>query len=367
MNRYRATLSAAAAMVAAAAWGQVPLTGVEQPDAALNPQEVSQSITSLQRAIKESYVFPDTAERLAGMLREKQARGDYARISSARQFAERVTGDLAAIARDKHLRVFYSASALPPLADPKPGDSPLAPDTDHEEELRQQRQTNFGFWRVERLPGNIGLLKLNMFADVAACADRIIAAMAFLADTDALIIDLTDNHGGSPGTVQLLASYFFAAETPVHLNDLAWRQMGTKSEELNQWWTLMYVPGKRYLGAEVYILTSHTTFSAAEEFTYDLQAQKRAAVVGEMTGGGANPGSLRRLSDHYLAFIPSGHAINPVTKTNWEGRGIVPDLQVPQAAAFKTAYRRALERLLRQSPDQQSAEELKRALLSLSE
>src|SRR5258708_29918993 len=122
------------------------------------------------------------------------------------------------------------------MPEPKPGDSPFAPDARLQEQMqRQQRRSNFGFERVERMPGNIGYLKINGFSDAAAGGDRVAGAMAFLADTDAMIIDLTDNHGGSPGMVQLVASYFFSGEEPGHLNDLAWRQIRTRTEDLTQW------------------------------------------------------------------------------------------------------------------------------------
>jgi hypothetical protein len=367
MKRIKSGLLAITAAIASSvAFGQLPPRGVDQPDMTIDAREKSEAIASLARAIQDSYTFPDVAAKLAKMLRDKQAHGAYDRISSAKEFGERVTGQLAEIAHDRHLHLIYSARVLPPMPAPKPGDSPLAPDARLQEQMqRQERWRNFGFEKVERLPGNIGYLKLNGFSDAAAGGDRVAGAIAFLADTDALIIDLTDNHGGNPGMVQLLASYFFSGDEPVHLNDLAWRRIGTHTEDLTQWWTLPYVPGKRYLGKDVYILTSHGTFSAAEEFTYDLHAQKRATLVGETTGGGANPGSPQRLSDHYLAFIPTGHAINPVTHTNWEGKGIAPDVQASKADALKTAYREALQRLLEKTHDEQASSELRRAQADL--
>jgi retinol-binding protein 3 len=367
MNRLQAgTLTLVALAAGTTALAQLPPRGIPQPDITLDAGEKRQTITSLERAIQDSYVFPDVADRIVRMLKDRQAHGAYDKVSSAKEFSDVITGHLADIAHDRHLHLIYSAKALPPMDEPKPGESPLAPDARMLEQMqREQRHNNFGFERVERLPGNIGYLKLDGFSDAALGGDRIEGAMAFLADTDALIIDLRDNHGGNPGMVQLIASYFFPGEIPVHLNDLAWRQMGTRSEELTQWWTLPYVPGKRYVGKDVYILTSQRTFSAAEEFTYDMQAQKRATIVGETTGGGANPGGVRRLSDHFAAFVPTGHAINPVTKTNWEGKGITPDVQVPKDDALKSAQRAALQRLLEKTRDEHEAGELKQALEKL--
>ena len=118
----------------------------------------------------------------------------------------------------------------------------------------------------------------------------------YLANTDALIIDLRQNGGGSPAMVALLCSYLFAGERK-HLNDLAWRV--PEGERIDQWWTVPHVAGKRYADKDVYILTSKRTFSAAEEFTYNLQALQRATVVGETTGGGAHPGGVQPINDHF--------------------------------------------------------------------
>jgi C-terminal processing protease CtpA/Prc len=138
--------------------------------------------------------------------------------------------------------------------------------------------------------------------------------------------------------VALISSYLFGPD-PVHLNDLYFRP----DDSTHQWWTLPHVPGQRYEGKPVYILTSKRTFSAAEEFAYNLKSLKRATIVGETTGGGAHPGGTRRINDHFAVFVPSGRAINPITKTNWEGTGVTPDLPVAADLALKTAHLAALK------------------------
>ena len=153
---------------------------------------------------------------------------------------------------------------------------------------------NFGFEKVERLKGNVGYIDLRGFTPAEFSAETIVAAMNFVANTDALIFDLRQNGGGDPATVALLSSYLFGPE-PVHLNSLYWREGDTT----HQWWTLPFVPGKRYAGKDVYVLTSKRTFSAAEEFTYNLKNLKRATIIGETTGGGAHPGGPRRINEHF--------------------------------------------------------------------
>jgi C-terminal processing protease CtpA/Prc len=226
--------------------------------------------------------------------------------------------------------VFYSAEPLPPAGAGPQGPPPRA----------ALAARNFGFSKIERMKGNVGYLKFDGFMEPSSGAGDVAAgAMAFLAGTDALIIDLRENGGGSPAMVAFLCTYLF--DKPVHLNDLYWRATG----QTQQWWTLPFVPGPRYVGKEVYLLTSSRTFSAAEEFTYNLKTQKRATLVGETTGGGANPGGVERLTDHFAAFVPGGRAINPITGTNWEGTGIAPDIQAPADQALDVAYRTALGKL----------------------
>jgi C-terminal processing protease CtpA/Prc len=171
--------------------------------------------------------------------------------------------------------------------------------------------------------------------------------MNFLANTDALIVDLRRNGGGDPAMVALISSYLFAGET-VHLNDLYWRE----GDSTRQWWTLPYVPGRRFGDKKpVYVLTAKRTFSAAEEFTYNLKNLKRATIVGETTGGGAHPGGGRRINNHFGVWVPTGRAINPYSKTNWEGTGVTPDIDVPADHALKVAYVDALKKVQERTTD----------------
>jgi hypothetical protein len=265
------------------------------------------------------------------------------------------------VAHDEHLRVIYRAEQIPMEPIPAVETSPASPSP---EMLLRAKKNNYDFEQTRILRGNIGYLKLNGFSlDAVHGGATAAAAMTFLANTDALIIDLRENHGGAPGMVDVLASYFFNGNDPVHLNDLSWRHGG--NTEVDQFWALPYVPGDRYVDKDVFILTSHQTFSAAEEFTYDLQALKRATVVGESSGGGANPGWTKRLGDHFLVFLPTGTAINPIAKNNWEGKGVTPDVSVPKETALNSAYQTALQHLLAKKTDQRDIAVLNQALAVL--
>ena len=331
-----------------------------QPDMSIDAKAKVEAIASLARGLKDEYVFPDIGDKVAKMLEERSVRGEYDSVTNAKGFSDVLTKQMQEIAKDKHLRFLYNAQVLPAvLPSAKPGEGP-PPDA---RQLLRLRRNNYEFEKVEHLSGNIGYLKLNAFVEAERGGGVAAGAMAFLANTDALIIDLRQNGGGEPSMLALLGSYFFSGS--VHLNDLAYRISGTRDYHVTQTWTQPYVPGQRYLDKEVFILTSARTFSAAEEFTYDLQALRRATVVGETTAGGANPGGPYRVTDHFYAAMPRGHSINPVTKTNWEGKGIEPDVKVPEQDALKTAQRLALEHLVKKTTDEQSLAALKRALANL--
>lgn len=305
-----------------------------QPDMPLDAKTRDQVIDKAIESLNRSYVYPDVAKKMAEAVRGKQQKGGYSDIVSSIGFARQLTDDLRAVSHDLHLRVDFSYE---PARERPSGPMPAA---EVERMRKQMALNNFGFEKVERLPGNIGYLDLRGFNSAAIAGDKAVTAMNFLSDCEALIIDLRQNGGGDPAMVQLIASYLFGTE-PVHLNDLYWRP----SDSIQQWWTLAYVPGRRMPDADVYVLTSHRTFSAAEEFTYDLQTQKRATIVGEVTGGGAHPGGGEHLGEHFMMFLPSGRAINPVTKTDWEGTGVKPDVAVPAEKALQTANLMALRKI----------------------
>ena len=178
-----------------------------------------------------------------------------------------------------------------------------------------------------------------MFADPDVCGSTAIAAMNFLANVDAIIIDLRENGGGDPKMIALVSTYLFSK--PTHLNDL-WERKGSITQ---QYWTLPYVPGKRLDDKLAYVLTSKRTFSGAEEFSYNLKTLKRATIVGETSGGGAHPVSGYRIDDRFMIGVPFARAINPITHTNWEGTGVEPDVKVSAADALSTAQKLASEKL----------------------
>lgn len=325
----------------------------EQPDLTIDTALRLEVIEYVLKRLQE-YVFPEVADKMEKAIRQRLQSREYDDITSAAVLAETLTAQLQEISCDRHLEVFYSAKALPlwHAGEPTPQD------------LERDRQYyslfNFGFQKLERLSGNVGYLELHGFVDPEIAGETAVAAMSFLSNTSSLIIDLRHNGGGGPGMTALISSYLFETNEIklVHLTDFYWRSTGVTQ----QYWTLPYLPGKRYTGKDVYILTSKETFSAAESFTYALKNLRRATVIGETTGAGANCGHRYRINDHFSIFIPTGRPIDPITQTNWEGVGVIPDIEVPAELALKTAHLAAMNKLLEISNDAELIKELREAI-----
>lgn len=290
-------------------------------DDASNARIVEQVAGFLERMHADAVI----GKRLAVALRKRAARGDYRGIAYGDVLAGKVTKDLRELGYDNHLELRFTYNVMTPESTAKQA----------EEESRRARAANCGFEKAEHLRPNIGYLKTNFFPDAETCAPTAAAAMNFLADSDALILDLRDNNGGRADLVNFLTSYFFAA--PVHTSDVRQRADNVTREN----WTLPYVPGRRFLDRPVFVLISKRTFSAGEALAFVLQEQKRATLVGETTVGGSGTIEFKPIDDHFTAVVPTGRVFSPVTKRGWAGTGVMPDIPVPAENALETALKRA--------------------------
>lgn len=287
--------------------------------------EIDDVIGQVVRLIEEHYVFPEAGAAVCKVLQERVADWRAGELEPD-AFAEAVTSALQSVNGDKHLRLQYSADELP----------------DEDDEARMVAQltesaarNTGGVGRVERLEGNVGYLELSpILYPLSMSAESLTAALTILASTDALIVDVRPNRGGSPETVQFVCSYLF--DETVHLNSIEKRA----GADLWQSWSLPYVPGRRFGGSKpVYVLTSGSTFSGAEELAYNLQQRSRAVVVGETTRGGAHPCESFKVHPHLTATIPNARSVHPLTGGNWEGTGVRPDVEVPAEQALDEAVR----------------------------
>ena len=320
-------------------------------DGSLAEQQMSgrEIVTSALRLLRANYVFPELAERAAVAVEARLEAGEYDDLDEI-ALTELLTAHLQEVTDDKHLRVRLGGGPMrhgpvPGGPGPRPGgpneDDPRDHETRRLASRKMGRMDNFGIRKVERLDGNVGYLDVRRVPIPANAGPAITAAMELVAGTFALIIDLRRNGGGSPEGVAYWCSYLLE-EHPTHLNDIFHADTG----ETRQFWALPYVPGTRYVDRPVYVLTSSHTFSGGEDFAYTLQALGRAEVIGETTGGGAHPTRPFPISPAVHIGIPFARSINPVTGTNWQGTGVVPDVAVPEAQAYDVAYARALRRVL---------------------
>jgi hypothetical protein len=315
-----------------------PSAGAARPisDTEIDARVRKEVLDGLARELESRYVIEDTAKKLAELVRAKQRSNAYRSITTGPALARALTDDLLLVAHDKHLRVSFSFTALP--------QDPSGPPS--QEVLNQMRKQNGAIPKVEILDGNVGYMRVNGVPPLDMARPPVAAAFAFLHNTDALIIDNRGNGGGDPNTVALYVSYL-SEGVPYVVNTFHWREgnrvVEFKTTELGD---LAYGAHK-----PVFVLTSPGTFSGGEELSYDLQVLKRAVVVGEVTGGGANPGGSVPLGHQFVVNMPSGRPVNPVTGSNWEGIGVKPDIPVSSEAALSRAHALAIERLKAEASD----------------
>jgi hypothetical protein len=347
------------------------VAGAQASSADIDASVRSEVISTLSKMLLDHYVFPDQANRLAVSIQGRKLRGEYDAMVSGHRFAATLNEQMQDLVPDKHLSLIYSFDVIPTRGRAIGSSSsdlvhdfrvrkPIRPLSRNNSCSSSDARYNY-IGRTQCLPGNIGYLELFVFKRVDRTSiDGLAEAMDALANTNALIIDLRANSGGDPAAVALLSSYLF--DQPTHLNDIYWRE----GDRTQQFWTSANVVGKRYgQRKDVYVLTSKHTFSAAEEFSYNLKNLHRAVIVGETTRGGAHPTATFRISDHFTASIPIGRAINPVTKTNWEGIGVVPDVPTSDSAALNVAQIIALKKMIEVVRSERKLVELRDRLAEL--
>ncbi len=296
-------------------------------DAAERQRVLDRAIANL----RQYYFDRDIAQKTAHALLAHEKSGDDNATADGRAFADLLTSQMRAASHDMHLIMEYSRDRLP--------DHP--PEQTSESLARYRKameQENCGFKKVGILPHNIGYLKLNFFPDTSVCQSTATTAMASLNNADAIIFDLRDNTGGLENMVALIASYLF--DHPEYM-------YSPRASPTEQSWTRSPVGGNRLADKPVYVLTSASTWSGAEQFSYDLKMLKRATLVGETTRGGAHAGVFHRIDDHFGMGIPEVKPINPFGKADWAGTGVEPDVKVKAADALEIAEKLAESKLLK--------------------
>ena len=290
----------------------------QQPGSLTNRAYKNGVLQKIASLLETKYVLSDKAKGFADEFQAKCASGAYESCTEAKEFAEKITGDLIAITHDKHLNFRVM---VPSDVGEKAAGSLHHP----VRYFRLRAKENAGFYNLEWIEPRIGYINLRRFYSFDQAKDMAVAAMKFLANAQAIIIDVRENGGGSG---DYLSSYFLPY--PTQLSGSYSRQTGS----LTEFWTRRDIGLEPRLDVPLYILTGPNTFSASESFAYDMQSRKRATLVGEPTKGGAHSVDLFGIDDQFEFYISTERAISPVTGGNWEGGGVIPDIRVPAATAL---------------------------------
>lgn len=312
---------------------------VAQEKNSLQTKEKSEIITSIKTYLAQSYIDLEISQKMITELDKNLKSNKYENVTSPSGFSKIVTEDLQSISKDLHLIVRFEPKRI--AQEKRIISEEMKLETEKKMAM-QMADINYGFTEAKILDGNIGYLNLRLFADIKYAEETATATMNFLSNTNAIIIDLRSNGGGVPSMMQLLSSYFFD-EKPVLLSDFYERETDTKT----QLYSFANVAGKRSTNKPVYVLTSKHTFSAAEAFAYTLKHLDKAVVVGEITKGGANRTKRINLNDEFTLLVPYIQSIHPITKTNWEGKGVKPTIETNEKEAFVYAYIDAINKTIK--------------------
>lgn len=315
----------------------------------------SETLSEFARELDRSYVHLDVAKRIGVEFDKWKLTPEYRQVTCGEEFANRINAIMKGQVTDGHLSIRYSAEKLPPRQERmKPSKEEIAQDQ------KMMRMTNAGFAKVERLGGNIGYLKINQFFQLANSKRPIEASMKFLSNTDAMIIDLREHRGGYSETADFFTSIFFDPKKPVKFWDV-YDRLRDKSYAV---WSSKNTMGLRYT-KPVYVLISGATGSAGECVAYNLQAYKRSTTIGSKSYGIANMGNFFRINDHFMSLIPFAQGRNPVTGTNWEKVGVVPEIKASITESLIEAQKLALENLISAAQDPADKAALNGALARL--
>ena len=300
---------------------------------ALDPAFVASTVTALGATISREYFDPKVGSEVEAALKTSLAAGRYSSATDDATLATLINRDLYGATHDKHLAVEARLDI--------PAQRERSAEQADESRAETVRRANGGVRAVQILPGNVGYLDLSTFFRPEEARDAIAAAMHLLAHSDALIVDMRFNSGGSPATVGLLVSYLI--DPPgLLLFDIVHRA----PLPTDHYATETVAPADRNVTRPVFVLTAATSFSGAEGFPFLLQERHRAEVVGETTAGAANAGRPYRVNARFSVTVPNGQIKSAVGGGNWEGTGVTPDVKAAAADALLVAHARALRGLI---------------------
>jgi len=281
-------------------------------------------IEKIADSLEFYYVNHDIGKQISLQLKINEKNGLYNGTINPDTLAFKLTETLRSANGDLHLSVSHS-----------PKKKTNSNNSNNLDNHKQAFTFNYGVPEVKILEGNIGYMKIISFSNwnfFEKTKSVMTTSMKFLENSDAIIFDVRDNRGGVPNLVAFLCSYLFDEE-PVHLAQYYHRYRN----DGYGLYTYKYIPGKRLTKVPVFVLVNEKSASAAEEFAYFLKHQKRAIIVGEVTMGAGYGVMSHRLNDRFIVYISSEEDINPITKTNFEGVGVIPNVKTEKHNTFNTA------------------------------
>jgi hypothetical protein len=288
------------------------------------------AVSQIAQALQDRYFDPARGAEIADTLRAEAAEGRYDSLTDPRDLQEALTNRL------KPLDAHFNVSWRDPSATPAPVRADALESVPFEIGVSRRGQ---GFRAVEILPGNIAVVDMRIFAGFetadAPARRQVDAVLQLISSADAVIFDVRDNGGGSPAMVGYLVSAFVAPGADIY--NTFHRRNGQSSERAREEYA------NPRLDVPLYVVVSGRSASAAEAFSYTLQFARRATIVGERSAGAANPGGPVGTPSGFSIFVPDGSPRNPITGRNWEGTGVLPDIEAPSGDALTVAWKAALK------------------------
>lgn len=266
-------------------------------------------------------LFPDPprAAALSTALRDSFA-GRIDEVDAA------ACAEIAAVAHTvaRHLELRFEPAATEPAdAEPAAGNRGWPPP----DGAAIQRDAG-GVREIHRTAGGAAVIRIDSLHPAGYALRYVDAAFDLARGARHIVIDLRHNGGGDPATLAAIAGHLLGTAT--HLSDVVYRY------RRRQWWTPELAP-ETTLTAPVHVLVSAQTYSSGEALAYHLQAQGRATVVGTATAGAADHVTPIRLAPTVTALVPEAVVVDAVTGTNWEGKGVIPDIACPADQALTAA------------------------------
>jgi C-terminal processing protease CtpA/Prc len=274
-------------------------------------KDAERHIEEVLITVDEKYVYPDTGKVMRELVNREVSVGNYRNIRSQKELIEKLQSDLRAASKDNHISLHLAKGRMDRKTHILPTSKPV-------------NEFDVSLISGKTDQNKIGYLRFDKFSGDTKSKDRIANAMKELEGTGSLIIDLRENGGGNPYLVAFLSSYFLEKNT--HL----WSVLDRSGDTIFEVNSVDH--DNKYQG-DLCILTSKNTYSAPEAFAYTLKHLGRACIIGEATRGGAHLVQMKRVNDEIDIRIPIARAYNSITKSNWEGVGVIPTIEVEASQA----------------------------------